>query len=168
MPAYNFCPRCGNELELRERDDGRLRPTCTKCGYVHFANPALTVGVLATDAQNRVVLIRRGEEPRQGYWALPAGFMEADESLEEAARRECLEETGLQVSLDELWGVWSYHHADRQTSGILIIYRAHVIGGTPCPGTDTTEVRLCPADEIPFEQLAFETHRQALQKWCAM
>lgn len=165
MPAFNFCPRCGHPLELREKDDRRLRPTCPNCRYVHYANPALAVGVLATDELDRVVLIQRGEEPRKGYWGLPAGFMEIDESAEQTALRECLEETGLHVALDGLWGVWSYHHADRQTSGGLIIYRAHVTGGTPCAGTDTVAVALFSADEIPFDQLAFITHREALVRW---
>lgn len=165
MPAYNFCPRCGHELALREKDDQRLRPTCANCGYTHYVNPPTAVGVLATDARGQVVLIERGEDPRKGYWALPAGFMEIDETAEQTAIRECVEETGLTVQLDGLWGIWSYHHADRQTSGVLIIYRAYVTGGTPHAGTDTTDVRFYAPNEIPFDELAFLTHVEALEKW---
>jgi len=167
MSLFNFCPRCGHPLELAEKDDGRLRPTCPNCHFTHYANPALAVGVLVTDYQNRVCLIKRGEEPRKGYWGLPAGFMEGDETAENAAIRECLEETGLEVELDGLYQLSSYRHADRETSGVLILYRAHILGGTARPGTDTTEVRFFAADEIPFGEIAFFTHVQALEKWIA-
>jgi ADP-ribose pyrophosphatase YjhB (NUDIX family) len=147
------------------KDDARLRPACESCGYTHFANPGLAVGVLVTDDQNRVCLILRGEEPRKGFWGLPAGFMEGDESAENAAVRECLEETGLNIALDGLYQVYSYHHADHETSGVLILYRAHVIGGSLQAGTDTTDVRFFNPDEIPFNGIAFLTHIHALENW---
>lgn len=162
MPP-NFCPRCGSALVLREKDDARLRPTCLTCNYTDYANPALAVGVLVTDDQDRVCLVLRGEEPRKGYWGLPAGFMEGDESAEEGAIRECLEETGLDVALDGLYAVYSYQHANHRTSGLLILYRAHILGGTPTAGTDTTDVQFFHLDEIQTEMLAFETHRQAIE-----
>lgn len=165
MLPFHFCPRCGAALELQPKDDGRLRPTCPQCHYTHYANPALAVGVLVTDAQGRICLIQRGEEPRKGYWGLPAGFMEGDETAEQAAVRECLEETGLQVALDGLAHVYSYRHADRDTSGVLILYYAHITGGTPQAGTDTVDVRFYAPDELPLQELAFLTHRQALEQW---
>lgn len=167
MLHWNFCPRCGHELELREKDDGRLRPTCDSCRYVHYANPGLAVGVLLTDENNRVCLILRGEEPRKGYWGLPAGFMEGDETAENGALRECHEETGLRAALEGLYEAFSYKHADHKSSGVLLIYRARIIGGAPQAGTDTVDVKFFAADEIPFEQLAFHAHIEALEKWRA-
>jgi ADP-ribose pyrophosphatase YjhB (NUDIX family) len=167
MLQWNFCPRCGHEFEWREKDDGRLRPTCPRCRYTHYANPGLAVGVLLTDDQNRVCLILRGEEPRKGFWGLPAGFMEGDESAEEGAIRECLEETGLHVALDGLFQSFSYRHADRKTSGVLLVYRAYIIGGAPQAGTDTIDVKFFAADDIPFDQLAFHAHIETLEKWRA-
>lgn len=163
LVPYNFCPRCGNALALREKDDGRLRPTCSNCNYTHYANPALAVGVLVTDEPGRVCLVLRGEEPRKGYWGLPAGFMEGDESAEEGAVRECLEETGLRVALDGLHAVYSFQHANHKTSGLLILYRAHIVGGTLEPGTDTTDVKFFPLAEIQVETLAFDTHQHAIE-----
>lgn len=165
MPQWNFCPRCGRQLVWREKDDGRLRPTCLNCRYTHYANPALAVGVLLTDEQNRVCLILRGEEPRKGYWGLPAGFMEGDETAEEGAVRECQEETGLNVELEGLYQAFSYQHSDHNTSGVLLVYRARIVSGTPRAGTDTVDVRFFAVDEIEVEMLAFHTHREALEKW---
>ena len=150
---------------MREKDDARLRPTCANCNYTHYANPGLAVGVLVTDEQNRVCLILRGEEPRKGYWGLPAGFMEGDETAEEGAVRECLEETGLHVALDGLYEMYSYRHASRAFSGVLILYRARVIGGAPRAGTDTVDVKFFAAEEIPFDRVAFHAHVSALKKW---
>lgn len=165
MNVYNFCPRCGHALEQREVEDQRTRPVCPHCGYIVYLNPPIAAGVLATDAAGRVVLVLRGENPGRGLWGLPAGFMEVDETTEETARRECLEETGLVVELRELWGVWSYYHAVKRTSGVLVLYRAEVVGGEPTAGSDSTAVRFFAPDEIPFEQLAFETHKEALRRW---
>jgi ADP-ribose pyrophosphatase YjhB (NUDIX family) len=165
MTIYNFCPRCGHTLEERAVDDDHLRPVCPSCDYIVYLNPPIAVGVVATAADGRVVLIRRGENPGRGLWGLPAGFMEIDETTEQTARRECLEETGLEVELEELWGVWSYYHAEKRTSGVLVLYRARITGGEPRYGSDTTEVKFYAPDEIPFGELAFDTHREALEKW---
>lgn len=168
MLAYNFCPRCGHPLELRATDDARVRPVCPDCDLIVYINPPIAAGMIATDAEGRVVLIRRGENPGRGLWGLPSGFVEIDETTEEAARRECFEETGLRVELKDLWGVWSYYHAEKGTAGVLVLYRAQVTGGTPRHGSDTTEVQFFAPHEIPFAEFAFETHIDALKKWLVL
>ncbi len=160
-----FCSRCGHSLEIRPVEDERLRPVCPACGFIVYLNPPIAVGVIAERADGKIALILRGENPGRGLWGLPAGFMEIDETAEEAALRECFEETGLSVELGELWGVWSYHHQEKQTAGVLVLYLARVTGGEPHPGSDTVDVRFYAPDEIHDEQLAFETHRDAIKKW---
>jgi ADP-ribose pyrophosphatase YjhB (NUDIX family) len=91
--------------------------------------------------------------------------MEIDETTEQTALRECFEETGLTVELRDLWGVWSYYHASKRTSGVLVLYTAQVTGGEARGGSDSVEARFFGTDEIPFDQLAFETHRDALTRW---
>jgi ADP-ribose pyrophosphatase YjhB (NUDIX family) len=162
-----FCARCGHTLELREVQDHRVRPVCSACGYIVYLNPPIAVGVIAERADGKIVLVLRGENPGRGLWGLPAGFMEIDEITEQTARRECLEETGLTVELGELFGVWSYYHESKQTSGVLILYGARVIGGEMQGGSDSVEARFFAFDEIPFAQLAFSTHYDALMKWKA-
>ncbi len=160
-----FCPRCGHALELRLTNDGRERPVCTDCGFIVYLNPVIAVGVIAERADGKIVLVLRGENPGRGLWGLPAGFMEIDETAEQTAVRECLEETGLTVELGDLWGVWSYYHVEKSTGGVLILYAARVVGGEPRGGSDSLEARFFARDEIPFEHLAFDTHRDALHKW---
>ena len=167
MAVYNFCPRCGQALQERELDDRHIRPFCPSCGYIVYLNPPIACGVVVADDAGRVVLIRRGENPGRGLLGLPAGYMEIDETTEQTARRECLEETGLEVELGDLWGVWSYYHASKKTAGVLVLYRARIVGGQARPGSDTTEVKFFAPSDIPFDEIAFTTHQEALRRWQA-
>ncbi len=163
MDEYKFCPRCGHPLEQRKVGD-RTRPVCPQCGFVFYINPTPAAGTLVED-NGHVLLIRRAVDPRAGYWALPAGYMEADESAEEAAIRETREETGLEVALDALLNVYSFEDATHQR-GVLILYRAHVVGGKLQPGDDAKDARWFAPHELPPEdEIAFSTHRHALREW---
>ena len=90
----NFCPRCGQALE-DAFVFGRVRRVCPACGLVVFRDHKVAAAALVEDAAGRVLLVRRAWDPQRGYWSLPAGFVDEDESPPEAALRECREETGL-------------------------------------------------------------------------
>ncbi len=156
-----YCPQCGAEMNTAEVA-GRPRQFCPECGFVLYQNPVPGVGVLV-EMGGKIVLVQRGHEPFEGWWALPAGYIEADESVEQAAVRECKEETGLEVELLELFGVYSFPEGPVQ-SGIIIFFRAQPIGGELHAGDDARDVRSFPPDELP-EQLAFRTHREVLERW---
>ncbi len=162
---YNFCPRCGCALEMREAEEHHIRPICPSCGLIVYLNPPIAAGVVAERGDGRILLVLRGENPGKGLWGLPAGFMEIDETVEDTARRECLEETGLSVEIGDLLGVWSYYHDYKQSSGVVVLYAARVLDGNLKPGSDTTDAQFFGLDELPEEQLAFRTHREAIAKW---
>jgi len=155
-----FCPQCGHEMAVKEQS-GRPRQTCLRCGYVHYHNPVPGVGVIV-EMDGGVVLVKRRFEPRAGWWCLPAGFLEADESAAEGAVRECKEETGLDVTVDDLFGVYSFPEG-MQRSGLVIFYTARVVDGELRAGDDAEEVRVFPLDGLP-ENVAFRTHRQVLAR----
>ena len=73
-----------------------MRPVCPQCGYIVYYNPLVATGALIEQA-GRIVLVRRAVEPRAGFWGLPAGYVEADETAEEAATREVREETQIDI-----------------------------------------------------------------------
>ena len=141
----------------------RPRPTCPACGFVFYLNPVVGAGALV-ETEGRVVLVRRGVEPKIGYWSLPSGYVEADELAEDAAVREMEEETGLEIEIDDLLGVYSF--GSEPQTGVLILYSAHAVGGQLRAGDDAQEVRtFAPADMPPDDQIAFRTHLQALRDW---
>jgi ADP-ribose pyrophosphatase YjhB (NUDIX family) len=157
-----YCPRCGAKLEKRLVGD-RVRHVCPRCGYVFYLNPTVAAGTLV-EMDGKVVLVRRGVQPGMGKWGLPSGYVEADESAEEAAARETMEEAGIEVEIDNLLGVYSFGEKDGN-HGVLILYAAHVVGGELRAGDDAQEVRAFPPHELPEADLAFDTNRQALREW---
>ncbi len=160
---YRFCPRCGQPLTEREAF-GLLRPVCPACGFVHFRDPKVAAAVLLSQ-DGHVLLIRRDVDPRRGFWALPAGFVEVGELPDEAAAREALEETGLHVAIDSLLSIQRMANPDKP--GILLTYRGQVNGGQLQANDDVSEARWFRAADIPWDELAFETTRNSLQAWLA-
>ncbi|MBS7659812.1 MAG: NUDIX hydrolase [Candidatus Bathyarchaeia archaeon] len=122
--------------------------------------PLLAVDVVAI-IDDGVVLIRRANPPYEGFYALPGGFVEYGERVEDAALREMLEETGLEVRLKALIGVYSDPSRDPRGHVVSIAYLADVVGGALKPATDAKEAKVFPIGNIP-EKLAFD-HEQILK-----
>jgi 8-oxo-dGTP diphosphatase len=141
---------------------GHVREVCPACGFILYRNPVPGTGVLV-EMEAGIVLVQRGQPPFVGWWALPSGYIEADESVEQAAVRECKEETGLDVELVELFGVGSFPEGAQQ-SGIVIFYRARPVGGELRAGDDAQDAAVFAPDALP-KKLAFRTHREVLARW---
>ncbi len=161
MTDLNFCPRCAHALEDQMKF-GRMRRVCPACGFIFFRDPKVAAAILA-EKDDQVVLVKRAVDPRKGDWALPAGFIEIDETPIEAAERECLEETGLVVKASDALGV--FHGRDNPNSPvILIVYWGKIISGELKADDDVDEARLFKPNELP-KNLAFESTQVALAKW---
>ena len=156
-----YCRRCGHKMTQAEVG-GRTRLICPNCGFVLYRNPVPGVGLLI-EMDGGIVLIKRKGKYGQGRWALPSGFIEADESIEAAAIRECREETGLNVELLEMFGVDSFPEGPIQ-SGIIIFYRAAPVSGKLQAGDDAAEARVFAPTALPPD-VAFRTHRAVLTRW---
>ncbi len=155
-----FCPACGQGLTARVLEaDHRPRLVCPR-GHVTWRNPRLVVGTLPLRG-GRVFLARRAIEPGAGRWTYPGGYLELGESAQEGARRETEEETQLLVEIGRLVGAYSRPHA----GVVTLVYEATVVGGEALPGAETLEVRHFAADEIPWDELAFNTVESALRDW---
>jgi ADP-ribose pyrophosphatase YjhB (NUDIX family) len=162
LQRFVFCPRCGAPLADGIKF-GRTRRFCRYCGFIHFADPKVAVAGLISDGA-RVLLVRRAAVPCIGYWALPAGYMDADELPEEAVVREIEEETGIVVAVNGLHGIaplagWS------ERRGILIVYRAAPRGGELAACDDVSDARWFAPTELPWTELAFESTAQFLRDW---
>ncbi len=158
----HYCLICASPMsETLLPTEDRPRLVCGICGHIHYVNPHV-VGASLPIEDGRVWLLRRGIEPRYGYWTYPAGYQEIDESTEGAAIRETLEEIGCHVELDGLLGVYSRPHAT-----VVVVYLAHFAEDSPRPSTskEAIEVRAFLPEEIPWEDLAFISTQQALRDW---
>ncbi|MGQ9853715.1 MAG: NUDIX domain-containing protein [Candidatus Oleimicrobiaceae bacterium] len=157
---YSYCPQCAQPLQ-RVLLEGRERLTCRACGFVHYENPAPAVGVVVVN-DSGVLLVKRKYAPRQGLWSLPAGFMEIDETPAETAVREAREETGLEVRVGPLLGVYAGDD-DPRVRVVLIVYKAEIVGGSLMAGDDAEEARFFPL-RGGLPEMAFASHCRVLHE----
>jgi len=152
--GVRFCALCGGELEPREvLPELRVLKVCKSCGYIDFPGPKLAAGCLVID-RGRVLLLRRGNEPRIGYWTFPGGYVDLGETPEEV---------GIEAEVSVLHGVYMDAGDPRV---IVIVYRASG-GADPQTSAEASEARYFAPDEIPWPELAFSTTHQALNDWLA-
>jgi ADP-ribose pyrophosphatase YjhB (NUDIX family) len=162
--TYRFCPACGAPLEARLLRPGEpARPVCAACGFIHYANPKVAVGAVVEDDGGALILVRRAIEPGYGRWVFPGGFVDRGEPLETAAIREAREETGLDVRLDALVNVYSYPGAPV----VVIVYAAGIVGGRLAVDEESLEAGRFPRARIPWDELAFDSTRDALHDYLA-
>ena len=117
--------------------------------------PKLMVDVVIP-SERGVVLIRRASEPFAGQWALPGGFVELGETVEEAAAREAAEETGLAVEVARLIGVYSEPERDPRGHNVSVAFLVRVLSGELAAGTDASEVSVLDPSSV---ELAFDHRR---------
>jgi 8-oxo-dGTP diphosphatase len=143
---FNYCPRCGTKANHEERF-GKIRPVCPKCGWIHFVDPKVAAAVLI-EQDGRVLLVRRAGEPFRGLWTLPAGFINGGEDPAEAAVRECLEETGLNVRVNGILNIISGKEHPRGAD-FIIVYHAEVIDGELKPDDDADAAEWFARENLP-------------------
>lgn len=142
--------------EIPEGDD-RERLVCPDCGFVNYENPKLVVGSV-TVWQERILLCRRAIPPRRGFWTLPAGFMELNESAAEGAAREAWEEARARIEIDRVLAVYSIP----RISQVQVIFRARLAAPDIAAGPESEEVGLFRWNEIPWDDIAFPSVHWAL------
>jgi 8-oxo-dGTP diphosphatase len=157
LDGWKLCPRCGAALEVEQ---GKAH--CAACGSDYYANSAPAVeGLLERDG--KVLLSRRGIEPRRGYWDLPGGFLEEGEPPLAGLAREFLEETGLTVRARDWLGTHLEPYGHYFVLGLTWLVEAE---GDPVAGDDAEELRWFGPDELP-EEMAFRHQDEVLRAWAA-
>jgi len=158
----NFCTSCGGTLRFgMVPGEDRERLACAACGHIAYVNPRLVVTTLPITDAGEIVLIRRGIEPGLGSWAQPGGFLEVDETVNQAAIRETFEETGLLVEPGEIVGLYTRLEA----TVVTIAFEARIVGGVAVPTPEATEVIAFAPEAIPWPEIAFKTTIWALRDW---
>ncbi len=156
----SYCPQCGSGELLYRIPEGDTKPrhVCQRCGYIIYSNP-LTVAGAILEWEGKILLCKRAIKPRYGLWTLPAGFMENHETLEECARRECMEEANAEIQDIQLFSVYSLPHV----SQIYAIYSGILLNGQASPGPESSDTQLVQPEEIPWDQIAFDVIRINLE-----
>jgi ADP-ribose pyrophosphatase YjhB (NUDIX family) len=159
----SYCLKCGQTVTPSiPPGDNRPRLACSACGHIHYENPKIVVGCVA-EHEGRILLCRRAIEPRYGYWTVPAGFMELDETLAEAALRETWEEALARVNLAELFAVVDVVHAGQ----VHVFFRGLLTAAEFGAGEETLESRLVAPEELPWTEIAFPSVEIALRRHLA-
>ena len=158
-----YCSNCAAQVVRRvPPGDSLARWICDECGEIHYQNPKLVVGTVP-EHEGRILLCRRAIEPRYGYWTLPAGFMENDETVGQAAQRETLEEAGAAVELGAPFTMISVPRVNQ----VHVFYLARLGTLDFKPGEESLEVALFEESAIPWKDIAFRTVATTLRLWFA-
>jgi ADP-ribose pyrophosphatase YjhB (NUDIX family) len=160
--GVRFCSLCGGAMESRiVLPDRKRHKACASCGFVDFLGPKLVAGCLVIK-DDKLILIRRGNEPRIGKWTFPGGFVDLGETPTQAAIRETLEEVGIQVEITRLLGLYCDPAAP---NAAVAVYLATAGSEAPKTSDEASEVRFFSREEIPWEEIAFRTTYDALKDW---
>ncbi len=154
-----YCSQCGQLVtRLVPPGDNRERFVCKACDIVHYQNPNNVAGAILT-WQDKVLLCKRAIEPSHGLWTLPAGFMENNETVHQAAARECIEEANAQPGQLSLFGVFSMPYI----SQVYLMFVGKLLSEKVAPGIESLEVGLFTRNHIPWDEIAFPVVSHCLE-----
>lgn len=150
---FKQCPMCGSQ---KIENHGNRKWVCPDCGFDLYCNVAAAVGIIIQDKNHNVLFEVRAKEPQKGFITLPGGFVDFDESAEEAAVRECREEIGFAVEkIDYLCSApntYVYKNIEYKTCDMYYIAEL-----PPQFATIQDFIKSLTAEES--EVLAFEVHK---------
>ena len=156
-----FCNVCGGSINrLIPKGDNRERYVCSDeaCGEIHYQNPRIITGCLPI-YKEQILLCRRAIEPRLGLWTLPAGFLENQETTQQGAERESLEEANANLDIKELYTIFDIPHINQ----VYFFYRAELLDTHFSPGIESLDVKLFKIEDIPWDELAFPAIKKTLE-----
>jgi ADP-ribose pyrophosphatase YjhB (NUDIX family) len=158
-----YCSVCGAAVDVRVPEGDHFpRHVCGQCGEVHYLNPKVLVGCIPR-WEDKILLCRRAIEPRYGFWTLPAGFLENNETVAEGALRETWEEACASAQIVDLYTVFSLPHVNQ----VYVMFIADMTAPTFGPSSESLEVKLWREEEIPWDEIAFPVVEQTLRLYFA-
>lgn len=171
--VFKFCPRCGTKSAGRSAnssaDEGTNPFKCTAadCGYSHYFSPNAAVGSIIADADGRVLLITRAKDPGKGKFGMPGGFVDPGESLEEALRREVLEEINLKTISIEYLASFPNSYAFRgvvfPVTDAFFVCKVESFDPIAPQEGEVSDYHFLQLTETELDKMAFESNRLALE-----
>lgn len=151
--------KLGPRVSQVPEGDNVERMVCPDCGFIQYDNPKVVVGAVVT-WQEKILLCKRSIHPRKGYWTIPAGYLELQETPLDGAKREAMEEANADLDIDRVLAVYCIP----RLSQIQILYRATLIGGYHRAGPESQKTALYDWDDIPWVDLAFPSVKWVLNQ----
>lgn len=152
------CIFCGGRLDKLTETEYR----CVGCKKENYNNPvACTTAIILNDDRSKILMAVRGRAPEKGKLDFPGGFVEVDEEIVPAMRREVREETSLEVNILGLLGAYTNHYMDNRWTAD-IAYVLTIKSGEPIAADDVAELKWYKIDEIPDEKIAFQAMKNEL------
>jgi len=161
MQEFKFCPMCAAAL-IWDHVDGKDRLRCSSCEWIHYQNPVPVVACLVLNKDNKLLFIKRGVDPAKGKWALPGGYVEIDETFEEAGKRELYEETGIEGTSGKLVGVYlqeSSAYGYVMIAGVEFTTENYDIK----IGDDATDAKFMDTGSLP--EVPFTSHKKLINNF---
>jgi len=160
VPRFKFCPLCKNSLH-QAKVDGHLRLVCQRCGWIYYKNPLPVVVCAVINKEGKILIAKRNLEPGKNRWALPGGFVERDETPEDACLRELKEETGIDGEIKRLIG--AYIQRTKKYGSLLIIgYAVSAIHEDISINSEVKEAKFVDRRVLPY--IPFLTHRKIIEE----
>lgn len=155
-----FCYRCGGKLLETLGENPRLK--CQQCGTISYENPIVGVAGIVLNEKGQMLLVQRADNVDYGgLWCIPCGYVEYDEDVRFALKREMKEETNLEVVVGKVFAVHSnFHNPKQHTVGIW--FECSVAGGNLLAGDDAQKADWFSLTDIP--DLAFPTDKLVLDE----
>jgi NAD+ diphosphatase len=163
VKPFNCCPACGSGDIVF---DENKKIICRECAFTYFHNVAAAVGAIL-EYDGKIVLIKRAKEPGRGMLDLPGGFIDPNESAEEAVVREVKEEINIDIREPEYLGsfpnIYKYQDVLYHTCDLFFYCRINVLP-VEFSKTEVEELVLLRPSEIPADKIAFDSVGLALEK----
>lgn len=151
MNEIQYCIKCGCSVVYRKPpSDTKERAICSSCSFIQYENPRVVVGAVCM-YDNKTLMCLRDIEPRKGFWTIPAGFLELNESTEQGAVREAKEEALASIEITRTLAIFNIP----RVAQVQIIYLANILNGDFGVGEETSSVELCSIEEALSKDIAF-------------
>jgi len=165
LDIFRFCPRCGSSLFEENNNKSKK---CKDCEFVFYLNASAAVAAIIVNDRGEMLLCRRKHEPYKGTLDLPGGFVDMNESVEDAVCREICEETGAEVCNVQYFAsfpnIYPYSGFDVHTLDIIFtcsLKKDSILA----PNDDVSEIMFIPFNEINTEDIKLSSIRQAVEMW---
>lgn len=163
ISAFKFCPSCKTPLK---KLNNRL-VDCQRCGFHYYFNPAVTNAAIIENEKGEILLVKRKFPPKKGFWDLPGGFVEINETIETSIKREIKEELGINLLNLKYFSSYTghYYYKGLDYPTLCYVFLGKIDNQKPKASDDAQELRFFKKEKIPFKRLAFIEIKNALRDY---